>query len=81
VACRAVRDKRDLVRIIRTPDDAFRLDPSGKANGRGAYVCATAECWKQAIKRKSLTRALKREIPPEILAELEQGFLATLEKT
>jgi predicted RNA-binding protein YlxR (DUF448 family) len=80
VACRLVRDKRDLIRIVRTPDDTFCLDPSGKANGRGAYICATVECWKQAIRRKSLTRALKLEIPPETLAELEQGFLAALEK-
>jgi predicted RNA-binding protein YlxR (DUF448 family) len=76
-----VRDKRDLIRIVRGADDGVRLDPTGKANGRGAYLCASVECLRQAIKRKSLPRALKLELSPETLAELEQGFLATLEKT
>jgi predicted RNA-binding protein YlxR (DUF448 family) len=81
VACRTVRDKRDLIRIVRNADDAVRVDPSGKAQGRGAYLCTSVGCLRQAIKRKSLPRALKLELSPETLADLEQGFLAILEKT
>jgi predicted RNA-binding protein YlxR (DUF448 family) len=81
IACRTVRDKRELIRIVHTPDDAIRLDPTGKANGRGAYVCPDAACLRQAIKRKSLPRALKMELSQECIAELEREILAVVEQS
>jgi predicted RNA-binding protein YlxR (DUF448 family) len=80
IACRAVSDKRQLVRIVRTPEDVIHLDPTGKANGRGAYLCPSLECLRQAAKRKSLPRALKRELPPDTLAQLEEEFRNIIEK-
>jgi predicted RNA-binding protein YlxR (DUF448 family) len=81
VACRTARDKRELVRIVRTPEDAVQLDPTGKASGRGAYLCPNLDCLRQAVKRKSLPRALKLEVSPETLAALEQGFRTAIEKS
>jgi predicted RNA-binding protein YlxR (DUF448 family) len=53
------------VRVVRAPDGSVTIDPSGKRSGRGAYLCATAECWHAALKRGVLPRALKIESIPE----------------
>jgi hypothetical protein len=54
-----VSPKRQLVRIVRSPDGFVRPDPTGKAPGRGAYLCADPACWDAAIKKKRLERSLK----------------------
>ena len=58
VSCRTEREKRDLVRIVRTPSGDVRLDPTGKASGRGAYLCADPACWEKALKSRAVQRAL-----------------------
>ncbi|MFI5253864.1 MAG: RNase P modulator RnpM [Candidatus Limnocylindrales bacterium] len=70
VACRTERPKRDLVRIVRTPDGALVLDPSGKLAGRGAYLCAADACRDVALKRHALERALKAPLPTALLQQL-----------
>jgi len=65
VACRQTNAKRQLVRVVRTPDGSVTIDPSGKRSGRGAYLCAAAECWQAGLKRGVLSRALKIESIPE----------------
>lgn len=65
VACRQTNAKRELVRIVRSPDGSITIDPSGKRSGRGAYVCSAAECWDAALKRGILSRALKIDSIPE----------------
>lgn len=65
VACRSTEAKRGLVRVVRTPEGRVLLDPTGKANGRGAYVHQTRACWDEALKKDRLGRALKVAIPPE----------------
>jgi hypothetical protein len=67
VACRATDEKRDLLRVVRQPDSAVRYDPKGKLAGRGAYLCADANCIALARKQKKLERALKVETLPESL--------------
>ena len=62
VACRTVEGKRGLVRIVRTPEGAVEVDPTGKRNGRGAYLHNSRACWDTALKRKVLQHALKTEI-------------------
>jgi len=62
VACRAVGSKRDLVRIVRTPDGSVVVDERGKRNGRGAYLCATRSCWDMALEKRRLSEALKVEL-------------------
>jgi predicted RNA-binding protein YlxR (DUF448 family) len=72
VACRTVRDKKELVRLVRTPEGEIRIDPTGKQSGRGSYLCPTRECLRAAQKRKSLDRAFKATIPAETWAQLEE---------
>ena len=59
IACRSTEAKRGLVRVVRTPEGRVELDPTGKKNGRGAYVHESAACWDEALKKDRLTRALK----------------------
>jgi len=58
VSCRTERDKRDLVRIVRAPGGEVLVDPTGKASGRGAYLCADPGCWSKALKSRAVQRAL-----------------------
>ena len=81
VACRAVRDKKELVRLVRTPEDEVVLDPTGKQSGRGAYLCPRLDCLRAAQKRKSLDRALKLSIPAEAWARLEPLVLELEERS
>lgn len=70
VGCRAVQGKRELVRVVRTPEGAVVVDPTGRENGRGAYVHRSRECWELALKRGALERALKTAIGAEARGEL-----------
>jgi predicted RNA-binding protein YlxR (DUF448 family) len=66
VACRQTSAKRQLVRIVRTPDGSVTVDPTGKLSGRGAYLCDSPLCWQAAFKQRgALSRALKLETIPE----------------
>lgn len=75
LGCREMKPKRDLLRVVRSPEGAIALDLRGKASGRGAYVCRSTECLKKAIRSKAISRAFETEIPQEIydamLAEME----------
>ena len=70
-----MKPKRELIRVVRSPEGAISIDLRGKANGRGAYICPDTQCLKKAIRAKALARALEVEILQEIydtlLAELE----------
>lgn len=70
IACRQVAGKRQLVRLVRTPAGAVEVDPTGKKNGRGAYLHADPACWDAALKRKALQHALKTELTEEDRAGL-----------
>lgn len=72
VGCHAVKPKKDLIRIVRTPEAAVEIDTTGKKSGRGAYICSSIECLQKAIQRKQLERALNIQIKPEIEVLLEQ---------
>ncbi len=65
VACRKVDAKRQYTRLVRTPEGRIEVDPTGKANGRGAYLCRTRRCWKDAIDGGALGRALRVELDSE----------------
>jgi len=77
VGCREMKPKKELIRVVRSPEGAISLDFRGKAPGRGAYLCPDAACFKRAIKAKALNRAFETEIPQEIyddlLAKMEEG--------
>jgi predicted RNA-binding protein YlxR (DUF448 family) len=72
VGCGEMKDKKELIRIIRTPEDEILLDTSGRANGRGAYICNNLECFKKAVKNKGLERSLKSSIPADVLERMEK---------
>jgi predicted RNA-binding protein YlxR (DUF448 family) len=57
-----VSSKRELVRLVRTPEGQLVVDQTGKQNGRGAYLCRQRSCWEAALKGKQLSKALKMEI-------------------
>ena len=64
--------KKEMIRVIKTPEEKIELDASGKKNGRGAYICFKKECLLLALKNKGLERSLKTKIPQEIYNELEE---------
>lgn len=74
VACGTEADKRAFVRIVRTPDGEVLVDPTGKANGRGANVCPTTECFEQAVKRKRFAAALRVNLREEDVERLRREF-------
>ncbi len=76
MGCRERREKKALIRVVRTVDGAVTLDFSGKLNGRGAYVCPKSDCLKRALKSKALDRALEVAIPPEVIDRLEKEMEA-----
>ena len=71
MGCRERKEKRQMIRVVRTPEGAVNLDFSGKMNGRGAYICPNAECLKKAQKARSLERSLEVPIPEEVYGRLE----------
>lgn len=70
VGCREMKEKKELIRVVRSPEGEVSLDPVGKKSGRGAYVCANADCLKRAIKQKQLERQLDVTLPAETLEAL-----------
>jgi hypothetical protein len=62
-----------MIRVVRSPEGNVSLDPKGKANGRGAYICRRVECWEKAMKRGSLRHALKVDIEPAVLVTLRDA--------
>ena len=71
LGCREMKPKKELVRVVRSPEGQISLDFRGKANGRGAYVCRSPECLKKAIKARALERAFSCQIPEEIYVQLQ----------
>ncbi len=70
MSCGTATAKRDLARIVRTPQGRILPDPTGKMAGRGAYLCADPRCWEQAIKKGRLERTLKAKLAAEELDDL-----------
>jgi predicted RNA-binding protein YlxR (DUF448 family) len=77
VSCREKGDKRGLIRIVRTPEQQVRVDPTGKQNGRGAYLCYKRTCWQRALSTPILARALNTDINADARMDLEK-YAATL---
>lgn len=71
VGCRTMKDKKALIRVVRTPDGDIVLDSTGKRAGRGAYVCPDAACLKKARKSRALERTFAVEIPEAVYDALE----------
>ena len=76
IGCRQPRDKKSLIRIIRTTEGQIELDATGKKNGRGAYLCMSGECLEKAKKSKGLERSFKMPIPADVYEELGKELKA-----
>ena len=72
MGCRERRSKREMIRVVRSPEGDVSLDFGGKKNGRGAYLCPNMECLKKAIRSKSLDRSLEVTIPEDVYARLQK---------
>ncbi len=76
MGCNKQAEKGKLIRILRTPEGEVVLDSTGKANGRGAYICRSADCLKRVRKSKRLSRSLKTDISDDVYNKLESEVLA-----
>lgn len=76
VGCREMKEKRELIRVVKSPEGEISLDFKGKKSGRGAYVCPDPECLKRARKGRALERAFSGAIPPEVYDALEEQMKA-----
>ena len=74
IVCRGQSDKKTLLRIVKNKDGEIFVDETGKANGRGAYVCKNKECFEKLKKTKALSRAFKCEIPQLIYEKIGEKF-------
>lgn len=72
VGCREKKPKRELIRIVKSPEGSISVDFSGKANGRGAYLCSNLECLKKAVKSRALERAFETAISQEVFDRLSR---------
>lgn len=72
VGCREMKSKKEMMRVIKTPENDILLDTTGKKNGRGAYVCCSGECLNKAIRSKGLERSFKQSIPEGVYERLEE---------
>lgn len=72
LGCRESKAKKELIRVVRTPQGEIELDFTGKKAGRGAYICPSADCLKKAIKGKGLAKSLESPIPEHIIATLTE---------
>ncbi len=73
--CNEMKPKKELVRVIKTPEDEILIDLTGKKNGRGAYICHSEECLAKAIKTKAIERSLSCKITDEIYGRLKEEIL------
>ena len=72
IGCQEMKSKKEMMRVIRTPEDELVLDTTGRKNGRGAYLCFSKECFEKAVKNKGLERSLKMSIPSTVYDSLKK---------
>lgn len=70
MGCNSKKDKKDLIRIVKNKEGIISIDKTGKANGRGAYICNNVECLEKVVKSKRLERVLETKISEEIYENL-----------
>lgn len=76
VGCGEMKSKKEMMRVLKTSENEFLLDATGKKNGRGAYLCFSKECLSKAIKNRGLERSFKQSIPKEVYETLEKEMEA-----
>ena len=76
IGCGEMKEKRELIRILRTPEEEIVLDATGKKNGLGAYLCHNHDCLTKAFKSKGLDRAFRTAVPKEVYEKLREELEA-----
>ena len=74
MGCQQMKPKKEMMRVLKTPEDTMILDTTGKKNGRGAYLCKDMDCLKKARKNKGLERSFKMSIPDAVYDSLMKEF-------
>lgn len=72
IGCREMKNKKDMIRVLKTSEEEFVIDATGKKNGRGAYICHNEACLEKAISNKGLERSFKTVIPSEVYESLKK---------
>lgn len=72
IGCQEMKSKKELIRVVRTPENKLELDASGKKPGRGAYLCSNGQCLEKAIKGRRLEKSLKQKVSNEVYDMLQQ---------
>ena len=75
IGCREMKSKKEMIRVIRTPEQQIQLDATGRKNGRGAYICLSEECLEKAVKNHGLERSLKTAVPEEVYEDLKKELI------
>ncbi len=75
VGCRVMRPKKEMLRVVRSAEGKVSIDPTGKAAGRGAYICKDIACLERAIKTRGLERAFEQKVEPELYETLKADFM------
>lgn len=76
LGCEENKSKKELIRIVKTPENEILIDLTGKINGRGAYICNNKECFRKAVKANRISRSLESEVSKDKLQELEEEIKA-----
>ena len=76
IGCNEMKNKKEMMRVLKTPEGEIVLDVTGRKNGRGAYLCRSRECFQKAVKSRGLERSLKAQIPAEVYEALEKEMEA-----
>ena len=74
IACRESKPQKELIRIVKTSDNMYEIDKSGKLNGRGSYICNNDECINKLIKQRSLNKIFKCNISQDVYDKLKEQF-------
>ncbi len=77
IACRSEKAKKELIRIVKNKEGVFSVDRTGKASGRGAYVCDSETCMKKIIKNRLLNRTFEMEVSESVYKTIEEEFFGT----
>ena len=72
IGCGEMKSKKEMVRILKTETEGIILDPTGRKNGRGAYICPSSQCFEKAIKTRGVDRSFKMQVPKEVYDTLKK---------
>lgn len=79
IGCQCKKPKKEMIRVIKTPEGNIEIDRTGKKSGRGAYLCSNVECLDIALRKNNLNKSLKKDIPLQTIDKLRKDFLKIID--